>query len=638
MAANDQQNMSGLSSTIGPQDMSKLPTYGVSDQSLQDIRAAQQDALDALQKRYENPNWFKIAAGFAKPQLGGFVASLGSASDALGDWVEQQRTQQLPIAEMRAKLAQTNLVLDQNQVVNSAVAKRREAGGNVLDPQFVAEMMSRAPNSPTAIALNDQLKNQIAVQHNAQESIHWYVQNGYTPPDSLIEAAGFSKPTSGDGSGASGNTNPGGDITHPAPAISTDKLVQPKQGEGPSVPEYGSEVAALAKIFRNNPDLYSKDHNYNGSSLFNQALDMEGIKDPKARAFLQGIHVQEGSGSLQGKTTFDGTHYHYGPMQVGDAAFQDTFGDKGDINDPLTNMRAGIRYGMKGYNQANGDVNKAAHYYYAGPTGSTQAEGAHVIPSGSPQGPSPLYPTQEMKEGKTFDRKTAAEQGATWAKKLSEVVGDSAQYTSQYNSLNQLLDHLTPDLKNGQPRSLDYANSITAPLFNYSGILGGGLTAAEKGATVHVGSLTGQLSLPVVDSMLGSLPKKDKDWFSTLISMASNANSIRTRSSGINPSSVSNVEANVFNEANLDPKHQTATQMYYETLLQREELMMQREMHEAASRIYSGQDKSWKLDPNSTTQWFDIQNSAPIAAIAQKHLEQMNKIRARQQSAIFGGK
>lgn len=76
------------------------------------VAAAQQEALDAaekmtqsLEERYANPNWFKVAAGFLKPQLGGFGASLGSASQALGENVEAQRAMAPTIERMRAQNA-----------------------------------------------------------------------------------------------------------------------------------------------------------------------------------------------------------------------------------------------------------------------------------------------------------------------------------------------------------------------------------------------------------------------------------------------------------------------------------------------------------------------------------------------------
>ena len=80
-----------------PIDYSKLPLYGATQEQLESLRDAQQQAISALEARYAQPNLFKVAAGFLKPQLGGFGASLGSAAEAMGENVEQQRAQALPI-------------------------------------------------------------------------------------------------------------------------------------------------------------------------------------------------------------------------------------------------------------------------------------------------------------------------------------------------------------------------------------------------------------------------------------------------------------------------------------------------------------------------------------------------------------
>ena len=66
-----------------------------------------------LEQRYAQPNWFKIAAGFAKPQLGGFLASVGSASQALGEQTELARAIAPTIAQMRAETAKGNIALGQ---------------------------------------------------------------------------------------------------------------------------------------------------------------------------------------------------------------------------------------------------------------------------------------------------------------------------------------------------------------------------------------------------------------------------------------------------------------------------------------------------------------------------------------------
>ena len=66
---------------------------------------AAKDYADKLEQRYAKPNYFKIAAGFLKPQLGGFSASLGSANEAMGEQAELERAIAPTVAQMRSQLA-----------------------------------------------------------------------------------------------------------------------------------------------------------------------------------------------------------------------------------------------------------------------------------------------------------------------------------------------------------------------------------------------------------------------------------------------------------------------------------------------------------------------------------------------------
>ena len=129
------------------------------------MQNAQQEALQALENLYAQPNWWKVAAGFAKPQLGGFMASLGSASEALGENVEQQRTQQLPIAQMRAQLAQTNLLLDKNRQVTEKIERwKKEHPNKMPSASELMEWQAEAPHSPTVQAIANQQKTSIEQQ------------------------------------------------------------------------------------------------------------------------------------------------------------------------------------------------------------------------------------------------------------------------------------------------------------------------------------------------------------------------------------------------------------------------------------------------------------------------------------------
>jgi len=140
-------------------DLSKFNLYGTSDTDLQNLKDAQQDILKGLENRYAQPNWFKIAAGFAKPQLGGFMASLGSASEALGENVEQQRASAIPIAQMKSQIAQSNLLLDKRQRVNKMLSDWSTEHPNEPMPHALLTEASKIDSdNPAVKAQIDQVK------------------------------------------------------------------------------------------------------------------------------------------------------------------------------------------------------------------------------------------------------------------------------------------------------------------------------------------------------------------------------------------------------------------------------------------------------------------------------------------------
>jgi hypothetical protein len=158
MAEPEKQDYRGVTSGL---DMSKLPLYGQDDERLQELRDAQQKSIEALQKRYEQPNWWKVAAGFAKPQLGGFFASLGSASEAMGENLENQRAQQLPIEQMKLQMYQSNMLLAANKKVADEVKKwRDEHPGQTPPAQLVGHWEGLAPGSNVVKSLKDELTYQ----------------------------------------------------------------------------------------------------------------------------------------------------------------------------------------------------------------------------------------------------------------------------------------------------------------------------------------------------------------------------------------------------------------------------------------------------------------------------------------------
>jgi len=171
----DKQDYSQIT---GGLDMSKLPLYGQDDERMKELRDAQEKAIQALQQRYEQPNWWKVAAGFAKPQLGGFLASLGSASEAMGENLEQKRAQELPIAQMKLALSQSNMLLGANKKVADAVKTWRDSHpGQTPSAQLVGEWEAMAPNSNVVKSLKDEMNFQQTQQNQNIQRVQEKAKN-----------------------------------------------------------------------------------------------------------------------------------------------------------------------------------------------------------------------------------------------------------------------------------------------------------------------------------------------------------------------------------------------------------------------------------------------------------------------------
>jgi hypothetical protein len=132
-------------------DPSKVNPTGATQGDLTEYQKSLDEQIKALEQRYENPNWFRVAAGFLKPQLGGFAASLGSASEALGENVEQQRAAALPIAQMRSQLAQSKILTGQNKLQSDEFEAWR-LSKKPMDEDTYARIVSLQPDSAVAKA------------------------------------------------------------------------------------------------------------------------------------------------------------------------------------------------------------------------------------------------------------------------------------------------------------------------------------------------------------------------------------------------------------------------------------------------------------------------------------------------------
>ena len=146
----DQSQKGGLPSISANADANNLPLYGESDEDMQNLQNAQQKVSDALEHRYDNPNWFNVAAGFAKPQLGGFLASLGSASEAMGQNQEEQRNNVLQSSDLKLKLLQNQMMLGANKKAADQMQQWHtdNPGALAMPPEVLSEFSKGATNSP----------------------------------------------------------------------------------------------------------------------------------------------------------------------------------------------------------------------------------------------------------------------------------------------------------------------------------------------------------------------------------------------------------------------------------------------------------------------------------------------------------
>jgi hypothetical protein len=109
----------------------------------------QEELAAALERRFAQPNLFKISAALAKPQLGGFAASWGSAMEELGKQEEASRAVAPTVARMRAEVAAGQLPLAQNLSQQEAF-KKFQANPT---PEAGIEVLNWSKDSPAAKAV-----------------------------------------------------------------------------------------------------------------------------------------------------------------------------------------------------------------------------------------------------------------------------------------------------------------------------------------------------------------------------------------------------------------------------------------------------------------------------------------------------
>jgi hypothetical protein len=119
------------------------------------------------------------------------------------------------------------------------------------------------------------------------------------------------------------------------------------------------------------------------------AIQAEGISDPEEIAFIKAIYHQESS---SGKNVSTSNRGAVGHMQVTPIAFKDVNVDNAlDPSNKYDMARAGVRYAVKGFNQAGRDPVLGGAFYYGGPGAmKAAAEGKSRKDKKNPDAPDTL--------------------------------------------------------------------------------------------------------------------------------------------------------------------------------------------------------------------------------------------------------
>jgi hypothetical protein len=151
--------------------LSQINPQGLNEEDLQKIRDVTDEGIKALEHRYDNPNWFKVAAGFAKPQLGGFLASLGSAAEAMGENVEQQRENILPVTNLKIQRELSNALLGQ-KIKQKDMFKAWQDSGMPMDEKTYTAIAALGNDTEIAKAAKqfwEQAQGRVSTTGKAEE-------------------------------------------------------------------------------------------------------------------------------------------------------------------------------------------------------------------------------------------------------------------------------------------------------------------------------------------------------------------------------------------------------------------------------------------------------------------------------------
>ena len=580
----------------GGLDLSKVNVYGASDEQLSAIQEALQKNISALEQRYSQPNWFKVAAGFAKPQLGGFIASLGSANEALGETVEKQREAELPIAQMRSQLAQSNLLLSQNKKAADLVAERRSKGLPIT-PDFVGEIMRIAPSSPLAQSLSAELGTQqkqqeitANIQRNALTAAAEARQQGLEVDPEVYRQAGLIPP---------------GAVAEGAPKLPSPDVQLGDQGR-----TGGAEPIIPRIESGNKPDAVNPRSGAKGAwQVMPNTLKDPGYgvtpaqnDSPEELARVGKDYWEAMRQKYSGNDTAAAVAYNWGP----------------------DNADKWIKSGAKWNDLPKETRDYLGQYSLLRDMPEAKAASEDEAPKskimlGKKDGFSVINTKADVAKLQTASDEKINE---IYSKRF-EGLADAAS-PETYSSYNAAISSMIDTIK-ANPK---LAAKVVNPLAQFGGVLGGLLNAAQAGLGVGVAGFAGNVQLPVLKTIVGSFNPEERKLFEQLSSQAARISQIQQSQMNVNPGTIRNGEIELLKNTNVNPANQGVDVMLYGLYYTKLQNEMLHDMYSKANSILNNEDKEYQLNPNSRTRLKDVLSSPAMESISNNYEKRFQKLNA----------
>lgn len=229
--------------------------------------------------------------------------------------------------------------------------------------------------------------------------------------------------------------------------------------------------------------------------LFDNALKAEGITGPVAD-LARSIYFQESGGGRNTTTSNAGA---VGGMQIIPSTFKSVADNGWDINDPMANARAGIRYVNKMVKAGGGDLRLAAVGYYGGPGAINKAKRGEAVydrrnsnapntfqyadqvlarMGGAPAGNVPVRGVSPTHPANTqLSMQLAGDEEATSRTPFSDIIKEMAQpkqtsaVTAEEDPWQTFLKQMDATAKEEQAKKLASQGGVTPDALDFMGAM-----------------------------------------------------------------------------------------------------------------------------------------------------------------------